>query len=125
MKYLALGDSMSIDTYTGVKGGGAASQFARRFPATEFQDLARDGATVPDVRRLLDKIDGRPDIITLTLGGNDLLSAALIVGRVPATAQAWRDRAALIAADLMKVVGVLRGLGSILDRKSTRLNSSH
>jgi hypothetical protein len=25
--YLALGDSMSIDRYTGVKGGGAVSQF--------------------------------------------------------------------------------------------------
>ena len=25
--YLALGDSMSIDLYTGVRGGGAVSQF--------------------------------------------------------------------------------------------------
>ena len=28
--YLALGDSMSIDDYTGVAGGGAVNQFYRR-----------------------------------------------------------------------------------------------
>ena len=28
--YVALGDSISIDDYTGVPGGGAASQLARR-----------------------------------------------------------------------------------------------
>ena len=34
MNYLALGDSISIDDYTEVAGGGAASQFARLIGAT-------------------------------------------------------------------------------------------
>ena len=43
MRYLALGDSMSIDDYTGVRGGGAASQLAKLIRASEFIDLTRDG----------------------------------------------------------------------------------
>jgi len=38
--YLAVGDSMSIDDYTGVDGGGAASQLARKL-GIELVDLAR------------------------------------------------------------------------------------
>ena len=37
--YLALGDSMSIDLYTGVKGGGAVSQFHRWLGTTWTLDL--------------------------------------------------------------------------------------
>lgn len=91
--YLALGDSMSIDLYTGKKGGGAASQFARRLPADVFQDLARDGAVTGDLPKRLMDVVGLPDMVTLTIGGNDLLSLAMLVGRMPADAQAWRDRA--------------------------------
>ena len=54
-RYLALGDSISIDDYTGVRGGGAASQLARKLGA----DLARAPAAA--------------DVVTLTAGGNDLL----------------------------------------------------
>jgi hypothetical protein len=42
--YLALGDSISIDDYTGVRGGVAASQLARRL-GLELVDLTRDGNT--------------------------------------------------------------------------------
>jgi hypothetical protein len=42
--YLALGDSISIDDYTGVRGGGAASQFARKLEV-KLVDLTRDGNT--------------------------------------------------------------------------------
>jgi hypothetical protein len=42
--YLALGDSISIDDYTGVRGGGAASQLARKL-GLELVDLTLDGNT--------------------------------------------------------------------------------
>jgi hypothetical protein len=70
--YLALGDSMSIDRYTGVEGGGAASQF--------HQWLNRDGATwvfddqAADMCRMRYVPIRRGDLITLTIGGNDLLA---------------------------------------------------
>ncbi len=49
MNYLALGDSISIDTYTGQADGGAASQFAKLIGTTEFQNLTRDGRTTAGV----------------------------------------------------------------------------
>ena len=49
MNYLALGDSISIDDYTGVAGGGAASQFAKFIRADPFQNLTRDGNTTDGV----------------------------------------------------------------------------
>ena len=74
MHYLALGDSISIDDYTGVPGGGAASQLARLLDATHFQDLTRDGNVAEGVLRDLALVKGRPDdLITLTVGGNNLL----------------------------------------------------
>jgi len=73
MHYLALGDSISIDDYTGVRGGGAASQLARRLRADPFQDLTRDGNVVEGVLRDLERVDGRPDVVTITAGGNNLL----------------------------------------------------
>jgi hypothetical protein len=42
--YLALGDSISIDDYTGVRGGGAASQLSRKL-GLKLVDLTRDGNT--------------------------------------------------------------------------------
>ena len=75
MRYFALGDSISIDDYTGVAGGGAASQFARRIGASgdDFVDLTRDGhvtdGVLADLRRALPD----PDVVTVTAGGNDLL----------------------------------------------------
>ena len=75
MRYVALGDSISIDDYTGVVGGGAASQFARWIDAAgdDFVDLTRDGGITDDVLR--DVARGLPDadVVTLTVGGNDFL----------------------------------------------------
>jgi hypothetical protein len=67
--YLALGDSMSIDDYTGVRKGGAVNQFFYVLgKGWLLDDRTFDGcsmATVP--------LDGHGDLITLTIGGNDLL----------------------------------------------------
>jgi lysophospholipase L1-like esterase len=99
--YVALGDSMSIDDYAGGPGCGAASLLFRNrdadFPewagrdlqmrlrsrggaidsATSFVSLATDGATSAAVRyvqlpRLIER-NIRPAVVTLTMGGNDLL----------------------------------------------------
>jgi lysophospholipase L1-like esterase len=73
--YYALGDSISIDDYAGGPGLGAASLLADDF-GIDLTLLARDGATSHDVVRFqLDKIEGRPSLITLTMGGNDLLTS--------------------------------------------------
>ncbi len=77
MNYLALGDSMSIDDYTGVVGGGAASQFARLISANPFQNLTHDGCTTDGVLEKLSVVTTNPDLVTLTAGGNDFLQAAL------------------------------------------------
>lgn len=67
--YLALGDSMSIDDYTGVRGGGAANQFFRTLgDGWSLDDRTFDGCQMAGVPR-----DGVGDVITLTIGGNDLL----------------------------------------------------
>ena len=75
MRYLALGDSISIDDYTGVEGGGAASQFGRRLPARDALDVTRDGCVSSQLIDTLDRLDYHPDVVTVTIGGNDLLSA--------------------------------------------------
>jgi len=75
--YLALGDSISIDDYTGVAGGGAPSQLARRLRA-DLVDLTRDGNTTEGVLADLADAAAAADIVTLTAGGNDLL-----VGHLP------------------------------------------
>jgi lysophospholipase L1-like esterase len=75
--YLALGDSISIDDYTGVAGGGAPSQLARRL-RVELVDLTRDGNTTHGLLADLARAPAVADIITITAGGNDLL-----VGELP------------------------------------------
>ena len=67
--YLALGDSMSIDEYTGVDGGGAVRQFHAWLGSDwRLDDRTMDGCRMEDV-----PLDGRGEVITLTIGGNDLL----------------------------------------------------
>jgi lysophospholipase L1-like esterase len=74
-RYYALGDSMSIDDYAGGPGLGAASLLADDL-GIDLLLLARDGATSDDVlRRQLGQVTGRPKLITVTMGGNDLLTA--------------------------------------------------
>lgn len=75
--YLALGDSISIDEYPGVAGGGAPSQLARKL-GVELVDLTRDGNTTDGVLADLAGAPTGADIVTLTAGGNDLL-----LGRLP------------------------------------------
>lgn len=113
-RYIALGDSVSIDLYPALDAGevdvavaleristvgsvaplGAASLFYQNseehwpddigddlvslHPGIEFQNLASDGATIGDVfgDQVL-QLEGSDDpvLLTLTIGGNDLLSA--------------------------------------------------
>ncbi|MBV9495968.1 MAG: hypothetical protein JOZ54_17100 [Acidobacteria bacterium] len=94
MRYIALGDSVSIDRYpaaeTGIDRLGAASLFYRNndkvwpefrdrdlahiHPGITFTNLTEDGATTTDViEKQLPRMRGKADIITLTAGGNDLL----------------------------------------------------
>ena len=90
LQYTALGDSMSIDVYAGGAGRGAASLLHRNrdtdFPDWAGRDLAArgyaavdlsyDGATTAGVlERQLPRLDRRPDLVTLTIGGNDLMGA--------------------------------------------------
>ena len=74
--YLALGDSISIDDYTGVRGGGAPSQLARKLDL-ELVDLTRDGNTTDGVLADLVRAPAAADVVTLTAGGNDLLLGVL------------------------------------------------
>ena len=74
--YVALGDSISIDDYTGVAGGGAPSQLARRLGA-DLVDLTRDGNTTHGVLADLARIPAAADVVTVTAGGNDLLGGEL------------------------------------------------
>jgi lysophospholipase L1-like esterase len=87
--YVALGDSMSIDDYAGGVGRGAASLLYRNrnddFPDWAGRDLhgagftaqilARDGATAVDVLERQLPLLAQPDLVTVTMGGNDLLAA--------------------------------------------------
>jgi lysophospholipase L1-like esterase len=96
MRYLALGDSISIDRYpaaeTGIDRLGAASLFFRNNdrvwpefrgrdlvalrPGITITSLTEDGATSADVlESQLPRVRGRADVITLTAGGNDLLAS--------------------------------------------------
>jgi lysophospholipase L1-like esterase len=70
--YLALGDSISIDDYTGVRGGGATSQLARML-GIDLVDLTRDGNTTQGVLADLARAPAAANVVTLTAGGNDLL----------------------------------------------------
>lgn len=91
--YVSLGDSMSIDAYAGGPGRGPASLLLHNrgddFPEWENQDLetllpgarliplAMDGATSATVRYAqlprLKEMNAKPALVTLTMGGNDLL----------------------------------------------------
>ena len=69
---LALGESISIEYYTCVPGGGAASQLARKL-GFDLVDLTRDGNTTQGVLADLVSTPASADLVTLTAGGNDLL----------------------------------------------------
>ena len=92
--YVALGDSISIDQYAGGPGRGGASLLARNLDADFPEWRGRDLASTGDIRFHLLASDGAtcrtvldhqlprlaalglaPTIVTLTVGGNDLLAA--------------------------------------------------
>lgn len=87
--YVAMGDSISIDDYAGGPGHGGASLLARNrdddFPVWRGKDLAgmpfhllaSDGATTSTLlqRQVPRAAVLRPSVVTLTIGGNDLLAA--------------------------------------------------
>jgi hypothetical protein len=63
--HLALGDSSSIDDYTGVSCGGAPSQLARKL-GLELVERTRDGNTTQDVLSDLARAPTAADVVTLT-----------------------------------------------------------
>ncbi len=120
--YVALGDSMSIDVYAGGLGRGAASLLHRNrdadFPdwtgrdlytrGFEILDLAVDGALTADVlERQLPRLDRPADVVTMTMGGNDLMmtfgdtrSAEAVIEHVAATGdEILRRLRAVVAGD--------------------------
>ncbi len=113
--YCALGDSMSIDEYAGGAGQGAASLLATRLGHT-LHLLARDGATSDDVVNLqLDQLADPPDLVTLTMGGNDLLTALFSPAGPAALAATAMDRLVhKIADNTAKVLDRLVGTGALV-----------
>jgi lysophospholipase L1-like esterase len=93
--YVALGDSISIDDYAGGTGRGGASLLHRNrdddFPTWQGHDLssgdpqaafhllATDGATTSTLLTVqlprLIQMDLHPTVVSVTIGGNDVLSA--------------------------------------------------
>jgi lysophospholipase L1-like esterase len=121
--YVALGDSISIDDYAGGPGrGGASLLFSNRDddfpewrgrdlrttdPLATFSLLATDGATT---RTLVDAqlprlsaLGARPTLVTLTIGGNDLLG---VYGDTRAT-RAVIDRVQTAATSALAEIGDL------------------
>ncbi|MGK5683493.1 GDSL-type esterase/lipase family protein [Actinoplanes sp. URMC 104] len=105
--YVALGDSMSIDVYAGGAGRGAASLLHRNrdadFPDWAGRDLAShgydkldltaDGATTVSVlERQLPRLDRRADLVTISIGGNDLMGAYGDASAARAVIRAVADR---------------------------------
>ncbi len=133
--YVALGDSISIDDYAGGPGRGGASLLFRNRdddfpdwrgrdlltldPATTFGMLATDGATTRTLLQAqlprLRALPARPTLVTLTIGGNDLLSvygdtaaARAVVGGVEAAVdRALAELAGLLAPGGRVVVGTV------------------
>jgi lysophospholipase L1-like esterase len=118
--YVALGDSMSIDGYAGGAGRGAASLLHRNrdgdFPDWAGRDLhtagfaalnlTRDGARSLDVlQRQLPLLDRRPDLVTVTMGGNDLMTG---YGHT-AAAEAAIERVVAVGEDVLRRVRAAAG----------------
>lgn len=121
--YVALGDSISIDTYAGGRGRGGASllasnrdedfpdwrgrDLAHERPDLGFELLATDGATSDTVLARqpprLDRLGVTPRVATLTAGGNDLLAAY-------GDSAAAREVIHSVTANVRTALSMLRGL---------------
>ena len=135
--YAALGDSISIDEYAGGRGRGGASLLHRNRdddfpdwrgrdlvhldPDARFDLLATDGATTRTLADVqlgrLAALPVRPTLVTLTVGGNDLLSAygdtaaaREVVAHVRTQVARALDRIAAVVAPGGRVV-----LGTVYD----------
>ncbi len=124
--YVALGDSISIDDYAGGDGRGGARLLARNrdqdFPQWRGRDLgglpwhvlATDGATTATLDaqlRRLERLPVRASVVTVTIGGNDVLgdygdtaAALLTVGVVGERVGRALDRLASLTAPSARVV---------------------
>jgi lysophospholipase L1-like esterase len=133
--YVALGDSISIDDYAGGPGRGGASLLYRNRdddfpdwrgrdlitadPRTSFALLATDGATTDTLLRAqlprVRALPRPPTLVTLTIGGNDLLSAygdtgaarAVVASVGAAVDRALADLAGLLAPGGRVAVGTV------------------
>ena len=108
MNYLALGDSISIDDYTGTPNGGAASQFAHLLGADGFQDLTRDGRTTGGVLDAWAEVTITPDVVSLTAGGNDFLQLSWQAVNTPT---GWGMVSTQPLANLEQIAGRLAAIG--------------
>ena len=133
--YVALGDSISIDDYAGGPGRGGASLLYRNrdddFPQWRGRDLASgdpeavfhllatDGATTStllavQIPRLIE-LQVRPKVVSVTIGGNDVLSgygdtaaARAIIHRVSlALSRALGELQPLLPPDARVLVGTV------------------
>jgi lysophospholipase L1-like esterase len=121
--YAALGDSISIDLYAGGSGCGGPSLLTRnndddfpqwhgkdlagRHPGARLELLALDGGTIGTVLDVelpqLARLGRRPDLVSLTVGGNDLLQAY-------GDTVAARSVVEAVRAGVDRVLGELRAL---------------
>ncbi len=125
--YIALGDSMSIDFYTGVKGGGAVSQFYKRLCQRPGTCWRLDDRTVDGQRMAGVDFAGTADLITMTIGGNDLVQnmdrdpAELIpefaqgYGRLTRGIREAHPQAIVIVGNVYACQGLSKALQAALD----------
>jgi lysophospholipase L1-like esterase len=129
--YVALGDSISIDDYAGGPGRGGASLLFRNrdddFPQWRGRDLvhldadarfsllATDGATTRTLADVqlprLARLPLRPTLVTVTVGGNDLLSA---YGDTAAARQVTAAVRTAVAGALEQVTAALAPDGRVV-----------
>ena len=129
--YVALGDSISIDDYAGGVGCGGASllytnrdddfpqwrgrDLASSHPGASFTLLATDGATVRTLRDVqlprLASLGVEPTLVTLTIGGNDIMSA---YGDTQAARAAIEEVADVLAWVLTELDGLLALAGRMV-----------
>ena len=129
--YVALGDSISIDEYAGGPGRGGASLLHRNrdddfpswrgrdlvsvLPGARYELLATDGATTRTLAEVqlprLRSLSVRPVLVTLTVGGNDLLSA---YGDTGTARQVVADVRTAVARALDQVAACLAPAGRVV-----------